>query len=121
MYKQTVNFWVCGDIEKISRLLGKEPTSTRVKRPYDYWDYSIESDECGESIHEMLSFLNEIREEILLLKNNFEFGLTVVVESDMDTSEVFHLLEPEEMAFLSKHGIAVAFSTVSINENRPST
>ncbi|SMF68789.1 hypothetical protein SAMN02745866_04340 [Alteromonadaceae bacterium Bs31] len=121
MYKQTVNFWVCGDLEKISLLLGAEPTGTRIKQPYDYWDYTIESDECGDSINEMISFLNDIGEKILSLNGNFEFGLTVVIESDMDTGEVFHMLEPEEMAFLSKYGIAVAFSTISLNENRSST
>lgn len=112
MYKKTVNLWIQGSVASITEIIGVNPTSTRIKEPYDYWDYSIVSDESGDSITEMLEFLGQIKHSLKLLGNEYQYGVSVTVESDIDTGEVFHHLEPKEMAFLSEINMPVAFHTI---------
>jgi hypothetical protein len=106
------SFWVSGQPETITRLLGLAPTAVRRAQPFDYWDYGIESSDVEVVFRETFQLLRNIRSRLSTLPPGCAYGLVLGATIDDDGRNTIHHLEPHEMRELAEMNVPVAFQTI---------
>jgi hypothetical protein len=110
-------FWVCAEPDEVTQSLRINPTGTRIKQPYSYWDFEVVADaSCSDPFYDLLKTLESKEDELLEVTDKFTVGIVVTCEVTKHTDEAMFTVEVEEMDLLSRLKVPVCFSMVMRNE-----